>query len=69
MVDEILKIWYNNIDIERYPENTINGGGYGHNVGMSQNGANQMAESGFSCEEILQKFFPETVFVSYESSS
>lgn len=48
---------------------SIYGGGYGHGVGMSQNGANRMAQEGFSCEEILQKFFPETIFVSYESSS
>lgn len=36
------------------------GGGYGHGVGMSQNGANQMANEGMSCEEILRHFFPGT---------
>lgn len=36
---------------------TIQGGGYGHGVGMSQNGANQMAEEGKSWEEILQFFY------------
>lgn len=45
----------------------IYGGGYGHGVGMSQNGANQMAKSGMNCQEILQKFFPTTVFVNYET--
>lgn len=47
----------------------IYGGGYGHGVGMSQNGANRMAGLGFSCEDILQKFFPETIFVSYETNA
>lgn len=33
------------------------GGGFGHGAGMSQNGANHMAESGMNYEEILQFFF------------
>lgn len=33
------------------------GGGYGHGIGMSQNGAQAMAEQGKSCEEILQFFY------------
>lgn len=47
----------------------IYGGGYGHGVGMSQNGANRMAMKGYSCQDILEHFFPGTVFVSYEKSS
>lgn len=47
----------------------IYGGGYGHGVGLSQNGANQMAKQGMNCQEILQKFFGGTVFVSYENHS
>ncbi len=47
----------------------IYGGGYGHGVGMSQNGANQMALAGLSCQDILEHFFPGTIFVSYEQSS
>ncbi|MCI8374178.1 MAG: SpoIID/LytB domain-containing protein [Lachnospiraceae bacterium] len=35
------------------------GGGYGHGVGMSQNGANGMAEQGKSCEEILRFFYTD----------
>ena len=35
----------------------LTGGGYGHGVGMSQNGANQMAAQGYTCEEILDYFF------------
>lgn len=36
---------------------TIHGGGYGHGVGMSQNGAQGMAKSGKSCMEILKFFY------------
>ena len=36
---------------------TITGGGYGHNVGMSQNGANQMAKEGYSYQSILKHYY------------
>lgn len=36
---------------------TIYGGGYGHGVGMSQNGAQGMAKEGKSCREILRFFY------------
>lgn len=39
----------------------IKGGGYGHGVGMSQNGANEMAKKGKNYQEILQTFYPGTV--------
>lgn len=39
---------------------SFTGGGYGHGVGMSQNGANEMAKEGMSCEELLEHFFPGT---------
>lgn len=35
----------------------ISGGGYGHGIGMSQNGANEMAKNGMNYEEILQAFY------------
>ena len=35
----------------------IHGGGYGHGVGMSQNGANEMAKCGKTYEEILKLFY------------
>lgn len=35
----------------------VYGGGYGHGVGMSQNGAQGMAKTGKSTEEILRLFF------------
>ena len=34
------------------------GGGYGHGVGMSQNGAKVMAEKGYSYKEILNHYYP-----------
>lgn len=37
----------------------IQGGGYGHGVGMSQNAANQMAKEGYTYEEILDYFFKD----------
>lgn len=36
---------------------TVYGGGYGHGVGMSQNGAQGMAKAGKSCIEILRFFY------------
>lgn len=38
-------------------EMTIYGGGYGHGVGMSQNGAKGMAERGYTSKEILRHFY------------
>lgn len=48
--------------MEQYPGEKIvlTGGGYGHGVGMSQNGANAMAEKGYAFEEILEYFFNNT---------
>lgn len=41
-------------DVESY---TLTGGGYGHGIGMSQNGAKAMSEAGYTCEEILKFFY------------
>lgn len=35
----------------------IAGGGFGHGVGMSQNGANEMAKQGYTCEEIIKHYY------------
>lgn len=37
----------------------ITGGGFGHGVGMSQNGAKNMARRGMHYEEIMKFFYPE----------
>lgn len=36
---------------------TLTGGGFGHGVGMSQNGAKNMADAGLNAEDILSFFF------------
>ncbi len=38
---------------------TLVGGGYGHGVGMSQNGAKEMGSQGYGYEEILTTFFAD----------
>ena len=38
----------------------ICGGGYGHGVGMSQNGVKGMVDAGYEYREILKHYFPET---------
>ena len=35
----------------------ISGGGFGHGIGMSQNGANEMAKKGKNYIDILTLFF------------
>lgn len=37
--------------------------GYGHGVGMSQNGANCMAQNGYTYEEIIAHYYPGTQIV------
>ena len=39
---------------------TMSGRGFGHGVGMSQEGARRMAEEGFGFEEILSFYYPGT---------
>ena len=39
---------------------TFNVRGYGHGVGMSQNGANQLAQNGKSYREIIEYYYPGT---------
>lgn len=40
----------------------ITGGGFGHGVGMSQNGAKQMALAGSGYRDILKTYYAESVF-------
>ena len=39
--------------------------GYGHRVGLSQYGAQAMARTGKTCEEILLHYYPGTEVVKY----
>lgn len=47
----------NGIDTNQVTWFTIYGGGYGHGVGMSQNGAQEMAKNGMSCMDVLKFFY------------
>lgn len=51
-----------NRDQEKVIGYTLDGGGFGHGVGMSQNGAKHMAEAGYSAGDILL-FFYDNCFV------
>lgn len=42
----------------------LNGGGYGHGVGMSQNGARAMAKSGYTAQDILLYFYENCSIVN-----
>lgn len=44
---------------------TFSGGGWGHQVGMSQYGANAMARRGFTGEDIIQFYFPGVQITRY----
>ena len=44
---------------------TLNGGGWGHQIGMSQFGANAMARLDFTFDEIVEFYFPGTHVDSY----
>ena len=60
---KILPSAYFVINVVKNKENVIGysifGGGYGHGVGMSQNGAKVMGNRGMDCEEILIFFYPD----------
>lgn len=44
----------------------LSGRGYGHGVGMSQNGANEMAKEGYTYREILDYFFKDIEILGAE---
>ena len=44
---------------------TFNGSGWGHQIGMSQYGANAMARQGFTGQEIVEFYYPGTKVGSY----
>jgi stage II sporulation protein D len=43
---------------------TLKGGGYGHGVGMSQNGANELAKLGYTCAQIISHYYNGAVLSS-----
>ena len=55
------------IDIPESSGNFVfNGRGYGHLVGMSQNGANSMAKAGFTYDDILKHYYTGTEIAKIE---
>lgn len=49
-------------DVEKEgDEFVLNGKGWGHGVGLCQIGAAVMADKGYSCEQILSHYFPNTM--------
>ncbi len=61
------------LDVGKKGENvvgyTLTGGGYGHGVGMSQNGAKALGESDVSYEQILAMFYPGCTLAGGESGN
>lgn len=59
------------LDVSIDPDNNsvgaycLTGGGYGHGIGMSQNGAKAMADRGYTCQDILRFFFENTTVLEY----
>lgn len=44
----------------------LKGGGYGHGVGMSQNGANELAKLGYTAAQIISHYYNGAVLSSVE---
>lgn len=57
---KLLNLRSTDFDIEIKDKVYITTRGYGHGVGMSQNGANEMAKEGYSYEEILMHYYKNT---------
>ena len=55
--------------VEEQPDGTylLSGGGYGHGIGMSQNGANGLAKAGYNYMEILNFFYKNIELVDIRS--
>lgn len=57
---KLLNLRSTDFDIQVEDKVYITTRGYGHGVGMSQNGANEMAKEGYSYEEILMHYYKNT---------
>lgn len=63
---KILNLRSTDFDISINDNNyTITTRGYGHGVGMSQYGANYLAKTGKTSEEILKYYYNDVTFVTY----
>ena len=45
------------VDMDENGNVTVKGGGFGHGVGMSQNGSNCLAAIGFTADEIIKHYY------------
>ena len=57
----VMKPYYEGEQITAYD---LFGGGYGHGIGLSQNGAKCMAQDGYTCEEILMAYYGEIQIIA-----
>ena len=57
-------ITYNNQ--EQLKQIVLYGGGFGHGVGMSQDGVRGMAEMGYTYDVILKHFYKNVEIVTYQ---
>lgn len=58
---KLLNLRSTDFDIVNGPEITITTRGYGHGVGMSQYGANEMAKKGYKYDDILKYYYQDIV--------
>ncbi len=58
-----LKSAFFDVDVER-EQVVLSGKGYGHGVGLSQEGAMNMAENGYTHEEIIEHYYSGTMVVN-----
>ena len=57
-MDILPSAWFVVEPVPNTNEYILYGGGYGHGIGMSQYGADKMANMGITCDEILSFYFP-----------
>lgn len=57
----VMKPYYEGDELTAYD---LLGGGYGHGIGLSQNGAKCMAQDGYTCEEILRAYYGEIQIIA-----
>ena len=68
-IRDILGLPSTDFDIDASNPNliTVSTKGYGHGVGMSQYGADAMAQAGSKAEDILKHYYPQTEIKNFES--
>ena len=65
-IRSLLNLRSTDFDINITDEVTITTKGYGHGVGMSQYGANEMAKEGYTYEEILKYYYKDIDIVKID---